>query len=126
VGTPSQLTAAATFKVQNFIFDYDGNTATKVDTARIQVGQSVLWQWISGIHTITNGTGAADPNAGLLFDQPSDPSNTQFSFAFNTAGTYPFFCQYHESLTMKGVVIVHDATTPVKSMGWGAVKRRYR
>ncbi len=29
-----------------------------------------------------------------------------FTFTFQTAGTYPYHCMFHESLGMKGVVIV--------------------
>lgn len=99
---------AATFTVNNFFFD-DG-AAGQVDTAQILVGESVMWQWIAGTHTITSGTGTSDPSMGSLFNQPSDVSNQQFTFTFGTAGTYPFFCQFHELSNMKGVVVVTDPT----------------
>lgn len=100
----------ATFTVSGTIFNADGNGATKIDTVHISAGQSVLWQWISGFHTITSGTGTLDPNAGLVFDQPSDTNNRQFLFTFATPETVPFFCSPHEGSGMKGVVIV---TAPV-------------
>ena len=87
-------------------FDADGNLNTQVDTVKIQVGQAVLWRWISGSHTITNGTGSTDPQAGILFDTPSSSLNTAFQFTFNSPGTVPFFCRPHESFNMKGVVVV--------------------
>ena len=105
VGRDSKQLGAATFTVDNFFFDLDGNPATGVDTAKIFVGESVMWQWVNGTHTITNGTGASDPAAGTLFNQPSTSSSTQFSFAFNNPGTFPFFCRPHEG-AMKGIVIV--------------------
>ena len=104
VGRSSGQPPAATFMVSSFIFNLDGSATTQVDTAKILVGESVLWQWVGGTHTITNGTGGTDPAAGTLFDQPSTSAAPQFSFAFTNAGTFPFFCRPHEDLAMKGVV----------------------
>lgn len=106
VGTASVQAPAATFTVRNFYFDKDNNASTQVDTAKIMIGESVLWTWIIGFHTITSGVDSGDPDAGTLFNQPSDSGNQQFTFTFNAAGTYPFFCTFHEFLDMKGVVVV--------------------
>jgi len=121
VGTASVQAPSATFTVNNFFFDRDGNSATKVDTAKIMVGQSVLWQWIAGTHTVTNGTGSSDPGAGTLFDQPSDSGHQQFTFTFNNQGTFQFFCRFHELSGMKGVVVVSAATSvePISGAGLG-------
>jgi plastocyanin len=108
IGTASSQVPATTFTIGNFFFDRDGNSATQVDTARIITGQSVLWQWAAGFHTITSGTGGTDPNAGTLFDQPGDSGHPQFTFTFNAAGTFPFFCRFHELSNMRGVVIVSN------------------
>jgi plastocyanin len=102
--------ADATFNVSGLTFDADGSAATAIDTVRISAGQTVLWQWVNGIHTVTSGTGNLDPNAGLVFDQPSDAAHPQFFFTFASPETVPFFCSPHEGFNMKGVVIV---TAPV-------------
>ena len=91
-------------------FDSDGNLATQVDTANILVGQAIQWHWISGSHTITNGTGSLDPQAGSLFDTPSTSLAPDFQFTFNSTGTFPFFCRTHEGFNMKGVVVVSSLT----------------
>jgi len=108
--TASPAAAAAdTFLVgpnSSFRFDTDGNLSTAIDTAKIQVGQSILWRWVTGSHTITNGNGSLDPQAGILFDVPSTSAAPLFTFTFNSAGTFPFFCRPHESFGMKGVVVV--------------------
>ncbi len=95
------------FLVQSSYFDsnHDGSV-TQVDTVKIVQGQTVLWKWVIGLHTVTSGTGASDPQAGVLFDQPSNTSNRSFSFTFNNVGTFPFFCRNHELLNMRGVVVV--------------------
>jgi hypothetical protein len=78
-----------------------------VDTARIVQGQSILWKWSSGTHTVTNGTGSGDPQAGSLYDQPlSLATNTTFTFQFDNVGVFPFFCRQHEVDNMRGVVVV--------------------
>lgn len=104
------LGADATVRVSDFIFNADGNLATQVDTVRIGVDQSVLWQWVNGLHTITSGTGFEDPNAGLIFDQPMHTGAREFLFTFAQAETVPYFCSPHELSEMKGIVIV---TAPV-------------
>ncbi len=105
-GQSANATAADTFTVGNFQFDTDGNLATQVDTAKIQTGQTILWVLTAGVHTTTNGDGAADPAVGTLWDQPMTTAGAQFSFTFADAGTYPFFCRPHEGFVMKGVVVV--------------------
>jgi plastocyanin len=105
-----QPQAAATYRVINFRFDADNNpNGTPRDTVRINAGETVDWVWVAGSHTITSGTGAADPNAGSLFDEPSDAGHALYSRTFLEAGTFPFFCVFHE-IMMKGVVIVSGQT----------------
>jgi plastocyanin len=106
-GENSALAPSDSFLVASFYFDenHDG-FATQVDTARIVQGQVVLWKWVGGSHTITSGTGASDPQAGVLFDQPINSISPSFSFQFNSVGVFPFFCRPHEAFNMKGVVVV--------------------
>lgn len=102
---------AVTIMVDNFIFE--AGAAGQVDTARILVGESVMWQWVAGFHTVTSGANSGDPNAGLLFDQPSDMANPQFSFTFNSPGLYPYFCAFHEFQNMFGYVeVTEPASVP--------------
>ncbi|MGH7729789.1 MAG: cupredoxin domain-containing protein [Candidatus Eiseniibacteriota bacterium] len=121
VGKESLQPAAATFTVTNFRFDADNNALTQVDTVTILEGETVLWQWVAGIHSITNGTGIADPEAGTLFDQPSSVGSPQFSFQFGTPGTFPFFCRPHEINNMTGVVKVLSPVgveRPIEPLGF--------
>ena len=107
-GAASLSDPVDSFLVKNFAFDNGG--AGQVDTAKIFQGQTVLFKWVVGTHTVTSGTGDADPDAGVLFDHPSDASltNKRFSFQFDSVGTVPFFCRIHEFSNMKGVVIVRS------------------
>jgi plastocyanin len=80
--------------VENDRFDADNNNSTQIDTVTIGVGDTLRWTWREGIHTITSGVDSNDPNAGSLFDAPSDSSNQSFSFEFTEAGTFPCFCRF--------------------------------
>ena len=97
---------ADTFIAAGTTFDADGNVATVEDTVRIFAGQAILWKWANGIHTTTNGTGALDPLAGMLWDIPLDSTSPEFARRFEAVGTFPFFCRPHEGFNMKGAVVV--------------------
>lgn len=108
-----QVTAPAdTFIATGFQFDADHNLATQIDTVHITPGQAVMFKWHDGFHTTTNGTGSADPNAGTLWNQnlDSSPNDTVFTQVFPNAGTFPFFCVFHETSNMKGLIIVGAVT----------------
>ncbi len=102
-------TYADTFFAAGGTFDTNGNTAGPADTAKILVGESILWLWESGIHTVTNGNNSSDPNSGTLFNVPHDCAHTQFEYQFDTPGLYPFYCVPHEFIAMKGYVKVSAA-----------------
>lgn len=96
---------AATHIVQQTGFAFSPDVIT------INVGDTVTWQWSSFSHTVTSGTGAADPLVGLLFDAPLNSANRSFSRTFTTAGAVDYFCRPHELMGMTGVVIVQAASS---------------
>jgi plastocyanin len=89
-------------------------------TVNIMVGDTIHWTDTQGSHTITNGTGSSDPNAGSLFDQTTN-NGQSFNYTFNAPGVFPYFCRFHESLNMNGTVNV-QAVTPVEPSTWGHIK----
>lgn len=95
-----------TVNASNFRFDADGNAGTQIDTVRIDAGQTVRWHLVNGTHTVTNGTGSLDPDAGTLFSASLSLSTPDFDHTFASAGVFPFFCIPHEGFDMKGVVVV--------------------
>ena len=105
-GVVNVLAAADTFIASGTQFDTDGNSLTQVDTAYVAPGKAVMWRLVSGIHTVTSGTGSGDPQAGVLFDVNLNGTTPVFTFAFPNVGTFPFFCRPHEGFNMRGVVIV--------------------
>ena len=100
------------FLAVGFVFDEDHNTSTVVDTAHISRGQSILFKWVNGFHTVTSGDGSSDPNSGVMFNRQLTSAAGNFAFQYDTVGTFPFYCVVHESFPMKGVVVV---TTPVSA-----------
>ncbi len=95
---------AATHIVQQSAFAFSPEVIT------INVGDTVTWQWSSFSHTVTSGTGAADPQVGQLFDGPLSSFNPTFSHTFTAAGVVDYFCRPHELMGMTGVVVVQDAS----------------
>lgn len=94
------------------------------DEITINLGDTVEWHWSSLSHTVTNGTGAADPDAGTLFDAPLNGSSPVFSFTFTATGDYPYFCRPHEPMGMTGIIHVVDETA-VDPAALGNIKALY-
>ncbi len=74
----------------------------------VKVGQKVIWtNDDTQAHTVTSGTGSADPNMGKEFDSTISKlinKGESFEHTFTKAGTFPYYCQLHP--TMLGKVIV--------------------
>jgi plastocyanin len=76
----------------------------------VKAGDTITWtNDDSQTHTVTSGTGSADPNMGKEFD--SSPGlktllapNQTFSHKFAIAGEFPYFCQIHPAMVGKVVV----------------------
>lgn len=89
----------------------EDRTFTPADIV-VSQGDTVTWTVTKSInepHTVTSGeSGGAD--AGKVFDSGIENSanlkdnGATYSFTFQTAGTYPYFCQVHPD--MKGTVTV--------------------
>jgi len=88
-----------------------GGFAFSPTAVTIAPGDSIQWTWSAGFHTTTSGTGSSDPQVGVLWDVPIDGTHPSFIRQFNTAGTFPYFCRFHELSNMKGTITVN--TVPV-------------
>jgi plastocyanin len=70
----------------------------------ISVGDSVTWSFDgSALHTVTEGA-AKNPPAPL-FDSGLMRSGT-FGYRFTSAGSFPYHCDPHFAVDMKGTVTV--------------------
>ena len=62
------------------------NLTFSPDALTVLVGDTVRWVHSSGSHTVTNGTGAADPAAGTLFDEALTAANPVVEYVFARSG----------------------------------------
>ena len=77
------------------------------DTLTVKVGTTVIWvNQDSYIHTVTSGTSPSDRSG--FFDSGNLNGGETFSFRFDKAGTYDYFCIPHFSLGMIGKIIVTE------------------
>jgi plastocyanin len=66
----------------------------------IAVGDTVEWQWITGIHTTTS-----DSTTGQnVWDAPLDASNQTFRFVITSPGVHNYHCTPHLALGMVGTI----------------------
>lgn len=67
--------------------------------AHIDPETTVTWEWIgSGYHNVVDRNGQ--------FESGEPEERTTFEHAFETTGTYFYYCTPHKSVGMKGVLIV--------------------
>ena len=73
------------------------NFAFSPATLNVALGTTVIWtNNDSTTHTVTSDTG--------VFNSGGMGQNATFSYTFNTAGTYTYYCSVHTY--MKGTVVV--------------------
>ena len=74
----------------------------------IDVGGEVIWvNEDAAAHTVIGGSPSSGPDG--VFDSNLFMPETSFSFTFEEAGTYPYFCMIHPWM-IGGVVIVQEET----------------
>ena len=97
----------------------DSNATFDPEITEIVVGDTIRWTAVSGDHTVTSGTDSDDPDAGDLFDAEL-PQGEEFTYVFDAAGDYDYFCRPHEAEGMSGQITVTEATpttVPVSASG---------
>ncbi|HYM14028.1 MAG TPA: plastocyanin/azurin family copper-binding protein [Dehalococcoidia bacterium] len=102
--------ATAGVTVADFSFT---DAASGTLTTTISAGDSVLWTWAGGTHSVTADGGSFDDPAG------SSKSSGTFSHTFTTPGTYAYYCRIHGApggVGMHGIIVVNAAAaTPTAS-----------
>jgi len=86
--------------------------AYQPDELDVAVGTTVTWtQQDAGFHTVTSGTVKKDASGSVQI-KPDDTfasgrlaKGKTFTFTFEGAGTYPYFCEIHPA-TMSGRISV--------------------
>ena len=82
-------------------------------TTTINVGDTVKWTWKASDHSVTSGTCTTDPYGGDvscssngLFDSGIQNNGFTFDGPFPIAGSFPYFCQVHGRMGMRGTIVV--------------------
>lgn len=75
----------------------EGNSFN-VSNLEVEAGTTVTWTNKSDVnHTVTSGA-RGDTDAGELFDSGSIAPGGSFSFTFEDAGSYEYFCDFHSGM----------------------------
>ena len=99
-------------------WEADTNPATIRDTITVVPGTLVRWQWVTGFHTITDGTDSG--NAGHLFDYELTEQCPVFDTTLVALGQLDYFCFVHEGF-MHGVIrVAGPASVPDAPAGAAA------
>lgn len=71
---------------------------------RIKANQTVRWVWVAGTHNVLSGSGCTPDGTFSSGSTKGTPST--FEHTFEKAGSFPYFCDPHCEVGMKGRVIV--------------------
>lgn len=79
----------------------DAFTPAKVT---IKVGQTVRWTWAGGTHNVVSGPDCDTEDGNFKSGAPVGGGT--FDKKFEKAGTFPYYCQSHCQMGMKGEIVV--------------------
>ncbi len=71
---------------------------------KIKVGQTVRWTWAGGTHNVVSGPDCNTEDGNFKSGAPGGGGT--FDKKFETAGTFPYYCQPHCQMGMRGEGIV--------------------
>lgn len=96
------------------------------DSSTIQVGDTVHWDWVTGIHNVVSGVGGT-PDGNFDSGDPSGDPATTFDVTFDQQflndnpmpdNAYPYYCIVHVGVGMTGTITVEVPPVPAVSE-WG-------
>lgn len=85
-------------------------------TINAVVGDVIQFNWVSGSHTTTCGSGLSGtslPSGAAEWDSPLKSTNVTYSYTVTKAGNYLYGCIPHFAFGMQGTIIVSNPL-PVK------------
>ncbi len=83
-----------------------GSNFFNPSSLEILQGDQVRWNRTAGTHTTTSGT---SPNANGLWSANLNGTTPSFTRTFNSAGTFPYFCTFHDP-SMAGSIVVEPTS----------------
>jgi len=83
------------------------------DPVVIQPGDTVRWVWVGNVlHTSDAASGFTE-----FWDSPLQGNGTTFEYTFNSAGTFPYFCDVHGADQFDGTVSGMSSMVIVEGVG---------
>ena len=76
----------------------NGANAFAPAAVEVSPGTTVTWEWVDGYHNVVSTDGA--------FDSGEPEQGATFQHAFDSPGTFLYYCAPHRSIGMKGAVVV--------------------
>lgn len=79
----------------------NGNFAFDPPAVRISLGTQITWEWtgLGGQHNVVETN-------GVFESELTDEANHTFTHTLQDSGTYKYSCIPHETIGMKGVIVV--------------------
>ena len=93
--TPAE--SAPTVKVNGHTFD--------PPEVRIKAGTTVKWTWVAGRHNVVSGS-SCKPDGKFSSGTTTVGPGSTFEQKFDTAGTFPYYCDPHCGMGMTGTIVV--------------------
>jgi plastocyanin len=75
-------------------------------TTTINVGETVEWQWVAGLHSSTSGACTPSCTPDNVWTSGAHSPPFTFTHNFPTTNTFSYYCQIHLGV-MTGIVIVN-------------------
>src|SRR5579875_1939285 len=93
------------------------NNCFDPDVITVAPGTTVEWKNNDKVsHTVTSGN-PSDNQTGTVFDSSLIAAGKDFSYTFNTPGTFNYFCQVHPWMTGKVIVSASAAPSTAATTG---------
>lgn len=101
-GTIADMTGQGSVSVTVGASGNDGNFAFDPPAVRVSSGTTVTWEWNGqgGAHNVVAQDGSFRSGA------PQQGGSVTYERTFDSAGTVTYLCEPHESLGMKGALVV--------------------
>ncbi|MDB5284733.1 MAG: hypothetical protein JWO06_3808 [Bacteroidota bacterium] len=96
-GVTELFATTHTITVQNFSFSPDSINAS--------VGDTIVWQWVNGIHTTTSTN---IPSGAATWNSSITTAVQTFSYVLTVSGTYRYYCSVHN---FTGVIIASGTSS---------------
>ena len=114
IGEPMDIPCTTVPAVHEVIVAPSGAGRFEPAELTIRPGDTVLWRWEGNRHTVTSGVpGQPDElfcsnrtEASGCRGNVTHNSGHTFSFTFEEAGSFPYYCRPHANLGMTGTVVV--------------------